>query len=42
MAEKEMEYEVDPVETVDRLMMAGKEYEKRKAYLRKKVNFKRF
>lgn len=37
MAEKEIDQKVDPKETVDRLLMTGKEYEKRKAHLRKKV-----
>jgi hypothetical protein len=31
------EHKVDPLETVDRLQMAGKEYGKRRAYLKKKV-----
>lgn len=37
MIERETEDQVDPAETVDRLLMTGKEYEKRRAYLRKKV-----
>lgn len=37
MIEREKEDQVDPTETVDRLLMTGKEYEKRRAYLRKKV-----
>jgi hypothetical protein len=36
MAENEIEYQPDPMETIERLQMAGKEYKKRRNYLKKK------